>query len=460
MSTPNIEIQTEADNIINTLPELHVPFDSNIQIETSTRDDDIKSNLDTDRDRDGHHHDTENENDFEFLVNKNKVYSPKEKKKDLDLGSERGREGTERHSEYGDNRSDHHKSPLMEPLHPIPDPLPTPPFQPSGMGSGGGGPDMGSFFNNSGIFESIKTQTMSEDDIRKEKSYLLHQFENKNVNHRYSPKILDMNNSLDEIKNELEYINSKRDMENNMDTWKQGMFLFLNGVVQLNNSYDPFDVDLSDWLKDVHYDLMRKGKFDEVLEELIIKWRGKIPMSAEMRLVGLLGMSLAGNVMSKRQEKRDKLKREQEERLMEEKIQRNVQAQMERMMQQQQQQQQQQQEFFQQQQRQFYQQQQAQAPPQAAPQVPSIPPSVSPVKAPETQKESEIKLSGPSLSDEDILKLVQQDFADSVAEDEVSISSVLENKKDSKKKEPKEKKPRGRPKKNQLVITPVVASSE
>ena len=30
MSIPNIEVQTESDNVINTLPELQVPFNSNI----------------------------------------------------------------------------------------------------------------------------------------------------------------------------------------------------------------------------------------------------------------------------------------------------------------------------------------------------------------------------------------------------------------------------------------------
>lgn len=415
----NIQIETEADNIINTLPEIYIPMNSNIEIETLKNEDDLKSTNNDAND------------DFEFLVNKNKVYSPKEKKKEIIIEQDNGGDGDD------DTRS-RVQSPFMEPLQPPPEPLPTPPFKPSVHG-------MNSFFN-SGIFDSIKTQTMSEDDIRKEKSYLLHQFDNKNTNHRYSPKILDMNNSLEEIKNELEYINSKRDMENNMDTWKQGMFLFLNGVVQVNNSYDPFDVDLSDWLKDIHYDLMRKGKFDEVLEELIIKWRGKIPMSAEMKLVGLLGMSLAGNVMSKKQEKRDKLKREQEEQLMEEKIQRNVQAQMEKMMQQQRQQQQ---EYYQQEHRYSPERQQQEYRQEKEHRYSQERSSVTQPSSPAKQ----VKLTGPSLSDEDILKLVQQDFADStIAEDEISVSS---DKKDSIPAEKKEKRGRGRPRKNQLLVTPI-----
>lgn len=292
--------------------------------------------------------------------------------------------------------------------------------------------NVGNFVQNSGFFASVKASVMTEDEIRRQKSSLLHQYESKNSNCRYSPKILTMTNSLDEIKNELEYINSKRDLDNNMTTWKDGMFLFLNSAVQLNNVYDPFDVDLSNWLRDTHYDLMKKGKYDEVLEQLIIKWRGKMPIPPELQLIGMLGMSLAGGVMAQKREKQDRARRLREEKILEQKVQSSVQAEMKKM------QKQWQQGSFQNQ----YQTQQTQS------QTQSQPPS-----QPQYQpQQKNVSLNGPNISDKELLELIRPDFLDSTiggmdTESNITIDEEIEDQEQEQELVPvvPPKKKRGRP---------------
>lgn len=310
--------------------------------------------------------DSDDDSGFDFLVNKDKVSAPKEK---LPYKEEPKEQDTK--STFSEN------PPQSAPIfYSAPSPPPRQPYFPPLQQV---------------QFESIKTTVMSDDDIRREKSFLLHQFESKNLQNRYSPKILSMNNSLDDIKNELEYINSKRDLENNMTNWKQGLFLGLNGLVQLNNNLDPFDVDLSDWLKDTHYELMRAGKYDEVLEELIIKWRGKIPIGPEIKLVGLMCMSLTTGIMAKKQEKRERQKREREEQLIDDKVDARMKQQFNKMQEQANNEMRTQQKQFQQQQQLFQQQQANQLQQQ-------------------TNKMQQPPLTGPSLTEEEVLLMVKQDI--------------------------------------------------
>ena len=116
---------------------------------------------------------------------------------------------------------------------------------------------------------------MSSDDIRREKSHFLQAYEAKNRDNMYSRKHLTMDNDLEEIRNELEFITRKRERDNSMEMWKRGLLLFVDGWVVMVNNYanDPFDVDLGDWSKEMHWDVHRAGKYDEVLEEMVEKWR-------------------------------------------------------------------------------------------------------------------------------------------------------------------------------------------
>ena len=383
----NILIDSDFDKVVKTEPDFKCNLNQNI---SASKDFDEQPPLDF---------------DVDFLINKEKL------KENVDVGETKPDESVPPPSPPTPTPVE---TPKMEPLNPNPPPVFQPPTLESVLSS--------SFFS--------PKKEMTEEEIRKEKSFLLHQYNTKNGNYRYSAKSLSMNNSLEEVKNELEYINSRKDMENNLGTWKNTMFMAFNGLVYANSTFDPFDVDLSDWLKDIHYDLMSEGKYDEALEELIHKWRGKMPIGPEWKIAWLIGLSLGGNILSQKQNKREK----ERARLHEEMVQKNIQEQVQKQMQ----------EMYQKQQ--FYnpspQQpqtqphippQQHQTQPQPQPHIPTLP-----TQRPQHTQQSafpEPKLNGPSLSDEDIFKLVQENLAEE-ADDDMSVASIK-----------KEKKSRGRPKK-------------
>ena len=285
-------------------------------------------------------------------------------------------------------------------------------------------PDQQVNFFESNLF-SRRTNAMSEDDIRREKSFLLHEFENKNKDNMYSPKSFNMEDSLEDIKNELEFITARREMENSSIMWKRGMLLFVDSVVSVNNTwYNPFDVDLTDWSKEMHWSVFREGKFDEVIEELVRKWRGKLSMSPEMNLIMMMGSSLAFGVMAKKREKAVLDKQKEDERRMQERIKMQVREEMSRFQQQPQQPPQQyqqqppQQPQYQQppQQQPQYQQPQYQQPPQQQYQHQSRSPPQSPV-IPIQQ------FTGPSITEDDMLRFTSQ-FIDSDSESSFGGSSV------------------------------------
>ncbi|KAJ3243140.1 hypothetical protein HDU78_000759 [Chytriomyces hyalinus] len=200
------------------------------------------------------------------------------------------------------------------PLSVLPDFLPTPQHQP-----------FHNFFRND--FHSDSTQ--EDDAVRREKSFILNEFNTKNVGNRYSPKAFTMSDPLHEIKNELEFITAKRDIENQTKTWKRGLLLFVDGVVHLNSTYyNPFDVDLSDWSKEMHWNVFQENTYDDVFQELIQKWRGKIKMSPEVKLLGMMGSSLMFGIMSKKREKALLASRAREQQQLEERVRAQVREEM------------------------------------------------------------------------------------------------------------------------------------
>ncbi|KAJ3170017.1 hypothetical protein HDU87_000483 [Geranomyces variabilis] len=429
MVTPNIEIDVGKDKVVTTAPPYRVSM-TNIEVEdppaSSTQRVDIpeRSRRDAvDSGSDG--------SDYAFLANPKKLAAPKEipvptEKRDEEDRTNTGADGNKHNSDSDSDRSRHtwkshhsHKSSHSKkserseyaPRYSVPGGART--------SSGGARPSsssspplMNSMFA-SGLF-SRRTHAMSEDDIRKEKSYLLQQYLSKNREYTYSPVRLTMDNSLEEIQNELQFIISKREMENNMITWKRGFLMFADGVVALNSSYDPFNfkVDLSDWAVDLHYDVMRDGKYDEVLEELIMKWRGKVPMSPEMKLLFMAGSSLVFGVMAKKKEAAVLAKRMEADKAMERRIQLTVQKEVQKRM------------------RMMESQMPQHIPPQQqAPQHPHFSlseryPMEKPVMSSTTQPRPVSPLHGPSLSPADLMKLMKPDIIDSSAEEDDDTSSL------------------------------------
>ena len=163
-------------------------------------------------------------------------------------------------------------------------------------------------------------ELMSEEQIRRTKSYLLHQFQTKNVNQQYSQKELDMSHSLEEIQDELEYMNHRRQSEISLQWWRRALTFVAESISTLNARFDPFDVDLSDWSRNIFADVHTYKQYDEVLEDLIRKWQTRMPDSPELKLLLIMGGSLSYSVLQQRKERAQLAQMKEDERRMDERI--------------------------------------------------------------------------------------------------------------------------------------------
>lgn len=145
-------------------------------------------------------------------------------------------------------------------------------------------------------------------NMRAEKAHLLHTFTQKNRNGRWSSKKLSMDSNIEEIKDELDYIIHKSSNEDSKISAKKGLMLLVDAISFVNRQYGGIDLD--DWSKDMHWQLFNENKYDEVIEELVQKYRCAIPMSPELKLLSMFLMGLGMSILMKRKEEEYKRKRD------------------------------------------------------------------------------------------------------------------------------------------------------
>ena len=448
--TSNIEIETDKDRIVNTpsiplkinMDNIEIAVDDSarkprVEIPERSSRNTRKDSSDSSSERSSSSKDNANM-DYKFLINPKK-YNPIVEKEVVASDDEKSRRRNDTDSERSKRTNITSRSRFSDRRESKDDDKKNDDYAPrlSGFTSGikpfpsldtqsdsanvqlTGGQAASSFFNST--FSSRKSyDSMDEDEIRKLKSHYLDQYEKKNKDYVYSTKKLTMKNDLEEIRSEVEWITTKRRNDNNMEMWKRGLVLFVDGVVMANTyANDPFDVDLSDWSKEMHWDVFRAGKYDEVLYDLIEKYnQSKVPIAPEWKLAFMMGSSLVFGVMQKKQEKAKMKKRLEEEKRMEEKVRNQIREEISRM------------QFNNNggnnvgnsmQQDSHYRQQE---PRNGLQHVYMPPPAPQQVQMPSPRASSGQQMTGPSLSDDRIIKMMEANFIDStIALDDTTIST-------------------------------------
>lgn len=152
--------------------------------------------------------------------------------------------------------------------------------------------------------ERVVTKENRNDTIRQEKSELLFKFNKLNVKGQWSSLRLDMNSSLDEIKNEYERVRNEIQTERSVAFFKRMLLLGVQGIEMMNTKFDPLGVDLDGWSEAMGYS-MENQEYDEVMAELYEKYKGKGQMSPEMRLIFMIISSATMFTISKKITKMD-----------------------------------------------------------------------------------------------------------------------------------------------------------
>lgn len=144
----------------------------------------------------------------------------------------------------------------------------------------------------------------SNEYIRKEKSEYLYKFNKIHMREKWTSLKLDMNCSLEEIKNEFDRVTNAIKVDRSVRFMKKMLLLGVQGVEMLNNKFDPVGVDLEGWSEAMSYN-MDNQDYDEVMAELYAKYKSVGNMSPEMKLVFMIISSAAFFTISKKITKMD-----------------------------------------------------------------------------------------------------------------------------------------------------------
>ena len=122
-------------------------------------------------------------------------------------------------------------------------------------------------------------------NAKREILYQLGRLEKKGIR---VPKVFNMSSNYEEMKAEYERL--KRDVEVDASVRFQRRMLMacVSGVEFLNNRFDPLEVYLDGWSESVQDSI---NDYDDIFEELHDKYRGKMKMAPELRLMFTLGGS-------------------------------------------------------------------------------------------------------------------------------------------------------------------------
>jgi hypothetical protein len=170
--------------------------------------------------------------------------------------------------------------------------------------------DLSSMSSSSNLTEKMRRKHKDihkenrSDYIRKEKSELLYRFNKMNASGKWSSLRLDMNNSLDDIRNECERVKNEIQNERSVSFFKRMLLLGVQGVEMMNTKFDPLGVDLDGWSEAMGYSLENQ-EYDEVMAELCEKYKGAGQMSPEVKLIFMIISSATMFTISKKITKMD-----------------------------------------------------------------------------------------------------------------------------------------------------------
>lgn len=128
----------------------------------------------------------------------------------------------------------------------------------------------------------------SEADIEREKTDLLYQFDRMQKKGVKLPRTFCMDSSVEEMRTTFEQLKRDREMDASVKFQRKMLTAFTTGIEFLNTRFDPFDVKLEGWSESVHESV---DEYDEIFEELHMKYKSKSKMAPELRLLMSLGGS-------------------------------------------------------------------------------------------------------------------------------------------------------------------------
>lgn len=128
----------------------------------------------------------------------------------------------------------------------------------------------------------------SPEEVLRMKRELLYQFDSLERKGIRLPRKFTLSDSLEDMRADLDRIKLDREVAASIRFQRKFLMTCVTGIELLNSKFDPFDVKLDGW-SDSMYDNL--NDYDDVFEELHMKYRSKAKMAPELKLMFMVGGS-------------------------------------------------------------------------------------------------------------------------------------------------------------------------
>lgn len=140
-------------------------------------------------------------------------------------------------------------------------------------------------YRNMGAYVDPKQREMDE---LKEKREILYQFDRLQKKGVRLPQVFTMSSSLEELRAELNRLKTDKEVDASVRFQRRMLMACVTGIEFLNNKFDPLDIKLEGWSDSINENI---DDYDDVFEELYMKYRGKAKMAPELKLLFMVGGS-------------------------------------------------------------------------------------------------------------------------------------------------------------------------
>lgn len=128
----------------------------------------------------------------------------------------------------------------------------------------------------------------SREEMESRKRQLLYRLDRLEKKGIHLHRRFSMNDNIEDIQAEYDRLKLNRDIDGSVRMQRRMLIAVVTGIEYLNNKFDPFDVKLNGWSDSINENI---DDYDDVFEELFLKYRGKAKMAPELNLMMMVGGS-------------------------------------------------------------------------------------------------------------------------------------------------------------------------
>ena len=126
------------------------------------------------------------------------------------------------------------------------------------------------------------------EEIAAEKQELLYRLERLEANGFKPSRKFNMSSNLEDIKFEYERMKKQRDVDKSIKFQRKILMAITSGIEFVNNKFDPLNIKLDGWSESIYENL---HEYDDVFEELHEKYKSKMKVAPEIKLLMMVGGS-------------------------------------------------------------------------------------------------------------------------------------------------------------------------